>query len=47
MTDKPGDSFVQFIRSTMHPDEIVKLCSVLLGVEVDCLRAWLARIGVL
>jgi hypothetical protein len=44
MSEKPGDSFIQFIRSTMEPDDIVLLCAVLLGVEVDILRAWLARL---
>ena len=44
MGDKPGDSFVQFIRATMEPGDIVNLCAVLLGVDLDILRAFLARL---
>lgn len=43
MSDAPGDSFVQFIRATMSPAQIFLLCAALLGVDVDTLRAWVAR----
>jgi len=37
------NKFLEYIRLTLGPVEILVLCAALLGVDVDNLRAWINR----